>query len=281
LISSIFFILDFTMRIALFFDGNNFYRAKDAYLEGIELNYDILAKWVCAQVGGAEAEFVGAFYYTGVAEHTNINRVLDGLELRTGFFVRRAPIVERTLHCVGCGHTHTIATEKRVDTQLVAEMVQMAALDHFDKAILFSGDEDIVPAVEAVSSFGKQVYVATWGGRSLSSELRTRCFGAIDLVEGIDKFYTGRRRCTATGTPLEHLFSQVQEAWSYFQDRNGHVSRWYFENKWKPSGPCPPPGTGRQELLDALIERGSVEVFEITVNGRTVLALRPKRKADA
>ena len=80
-------------------------------------------------------------------------------------------------------------------------------------------------------------------------------------------------------TLIEHLFSQLQEACAYFQDRNGHVSRWYFENKWKPSGPCPPPGAGRQELLDALIANGKVEVFEVSVNGRSVLALRPKREA--
>ena len=265
------------MRIALFFDGNNFYRSKDAYLEGMELDYDLLAKWVCSHVGGDSAEFMGAFYYTGVGAQSNLNRFLDGLELRRGYFVRRAPVIEKSMQCNGCGHTHVIATEKRVDTQLVAEMVQMAARDQFDKAILFSGDEDIVPAVQAVSSFGKQVFVASWGGRSLSSELRAYCFDEINLVEGIEHFFTGRRRCTPSGTPLEHLLCQVKEAWEYFQDRDGHVSRWYFENKWKPSGPCPPPGSGRQELLDALIEKGLVEVFEISMNGRKVLALRPKR----
>ena len=265
------------MRIALFFDGNNFYRAKDAYLEGIELDYDVLAEWVCQQVAGEKGEFVGAYYYTGVSENSHLHRFLDGLEFRTGYFVRRSPIQERSIQCAGCGHIHTVSTEKRVDTRLVAEMVQMAARDLFDKAVLFSGDEDIVPAVETVASFGKQVYVATWGGRSLSNELRTQCFGTIDLIDGMDTFFTGRRRCTITGSPIEHLFSQLQEACSYFHDRNGHVSRWYFENKWKPSGPCPPPGTGRQEILDTLIEQGLVEVFEISVNGRKVLALRPKR----
>ena len=266
------------MRTALFFDGNNFYRAKDAYLEGMELNYDALAQWVCRKVAGPQADFVGAYYYTGVGQNSNLNRFLDGLELRNGFFVRRSPIVERTIQCDQCGAAHTMSVEKRVDTRLVADMVQMAARNLFDKAVLFSGDQDIVPAVEAVASFGKQVYVATWGGIALSHELRTQSFGVIDLAAGVESFYTGRRRCSvSTGTPIEHLFSQLQEACSYFQDRNGHVTRWYFENKWKPSGPCPPPGTGRQELMDALISKGKVEVFEVLVNGRRVLALRPKR----
>ena len=55
--------------------------------------------------------------------------------------------------------------------------------------------------------------------------------------------------------------------------RDGLVTRWYFENKWKPTGPCPPPGNPRQEMLDVLIQSGKVEVFETSLNGRMVLAL--------
>ena len=159
-------------------------------------------------------------------------------------------------------------------------MVRMAALNHYDRAVVFSGDEDIVPALDTAASFGKQVFVATWGGHALAHDLRIRSYGVINLLDGLEKFYTeSTHKCslrTSTESPLEHLFSQLQEAFAYFHGRNGHVSRWYFENKWKPSGPCPPPGLGRQELLDTLIQSGKVEVFEVSVNGRRVLALRPK-----
>ena len=72
------------------------------------------------------------------------------------------------------------------------------------------------------------------------------------------------------------MLGQVHEALRYFMGRKGHLSRWYFENKWKPSGPCPPPGETRQQILDVLINQGKVEVFEAMVNGRVILAIRPK-----
>ena len=269
------------MRVALFFDGNNFYRSKDVYAEHLVLNYDNLAEWVCKKVGGPQASFVGAHYFTGVGEQGGLQKFLEGLEVRRGFFVHRAPVVSRTMVCTDCGAAHSIPVEKRVDTKLVAEMVRMAALDHYDRAVVFSGDEDIVPALDTVASFGKQVFVGTWGGHALAHELRVRSYGVIDLIEGLEYFHIEPNEHEAmrcTGLQLDHLFSQLQEAFAYFHGKNGHVSRWYFENKWKPNGPCPPPGTGRQELLDALIQRGKVEVFEVSVNGRRILALRPKKK---
>jgi len=272
------------MRVALFFDGNNFYRSMGPYVEGLELDYDQLAIWATRQVGGDSAEFMGAYYYTGFSAQSGLDRFLKGLELRRGFFVRREPVVERIFHCPHCEVELRQRAEKRVDTRLVAEMIKMAAIDAFDRAIVFSGDEDLVPALDTVSELGKQVYVATWGGRSLSPNLRIHSFGTIDLLDGLDEFTTGRTRqteeqvCDIQPDPeatLEDLYLQLKEAWSYFAGRNGHVSRWYFENRWKPSGPCPPPGLIRQHLLDLLIQKGKVEVFEATVNGRAVLAIRP------
>ena len=274
------------MRIALFFDGNNFYRSMHSYLNGLELNYDSLAKWICHRIGGEKAEFVGAYYYTGFFEQSPLDRFLKGLEVRTGFFVRRSPLAERTFHCPNCEEEYTQRVEKRVDTRLVAEMIQMAAMNLYDRAVVLSGDSDLVPALTATATFGKPVYIAGWGNCSISHALRIHSFGQIDLMEGIKHFVTGRKRMTddvigkksvlSKETGLEHLLMQLQEAFSYFNGRNGHVTRWYFENKWKPNGPCPPPGIGRQELLDKLIQAGRVEVFETMINGRVVLALRPK-----
>ena len=120
----------------------------------------------------------------------------------------------------------------------------------------------------------------------MSHALRVYSFGHIDLMDGVKHFVTGRRRgidedglvkrYVMKESSLDHVLLQLNEAFSYFSGRNGHVTRWYFENKWKPSGPCPPPGIGRQEMLDKLIQAGRVEVFETTINGRVVLALRPK-----
>ena len=87
------------MRIALFFDGNNFYRSMDAFDPTIELDYDRLASWAVKRVAPGRGEMAGAYYYTGFAEQTGLDRFLKGLELRTGFFVRRQPLVERHATC--------------------------------------------------------------------------------------------------------------------------------------------------------------------------------------
>ncbi|MEL6346977.1 MAG: NYN domain-containing protein [Myxococcota bacterium] len=278
------------MRVALFFDGNNFYRSMDTYDSTIELDYDRLARWVVREVSDGQGELAGAYYYTGFSDQAGLDRFLRGLEMRTGFFVRREPIVERTMSCPHCHGEVPYRMEKRVDTRLVAEMIQLAAVGAFERAVVFSGDEDLVPAVDAVLSLGKQVYVASWGGRALSHALRVHCFGHVDLTDGLDAFTTGRRRLSSVheeageadadaiddvNAGVEELMSQLWQAWRYFSGRDGQVSRWYFENRWKPDGPCPPAGNPRAEALQTLIDQGRVLVFEAIVNGRLVSAIRP------
>src|SRR5256714_1261866 len=119
---------------------------------------------------------------------------LKGLELRPGYFVRREPRVRRGGRCPNCGVDYEYTTEKRVDTRLVAELIQYAANSAFDDAVLVSGDDDFVPAVEAVNALGKRVWVATWSAEELSSDLRVRCFGQIRLSEGLGAFRVERPR---------------------------------------------------------------------------------------
>ena len=283
------------MRVALFFDGNNFYRSLRCQYKDVEIDYEKLVDWVTKQVDPEKGSFVGAYYYTGYCEKSSLERFLGGLELRRGFFIRREPIVERESECPSCHSTFRYQVEKRVDTRLVAEMVKMAAIDAFDQAVVFSGDEDLVPALETVASLGKQVFVATWGGYSLSRAMRVNSFGVIDLVEGMEFFSEDKeksklnieenvvdKRCEVMNrTDLANaLYKQLLEAYQYFNGIDRQVTRWYFENRWKPTGPCPAAGDQRQEMLNFLIEKGKVEVFSTMVNGREVLAVRPKATTE-
>src|SRR2546423_1261232 len=119
---------------------------------------------------------------------------LKGLELRPGYFVRREPRVRRGGRCPNCGVDYEYTTEKRVDTRLVAELIQYAANSAFDDAVLVSGDDDFVPAVEAVNALGKRVWVATWSAEELSKDLRVKCFGQLRLSDGINAFRVERPR---------------------------------------------------------------------------------------
>ncbi|MEC8276969.1 MAG: NYN domain-containing protein [Myxococcota bacterium] len=270
------------MRVALFFDGNNFYRTMEAAVGNIELDYDSLAKWVVHQVAGQSGQFVGAYYYTGVDHSPALDRFLSGLELRHGYFVRREAVVERKQTCPHCNHESIQHVEKRVDTRMVAEMVRLAATNAFDCAVVFSGDADLVPAIETLSMFGRRVDIASWGGFAVAPDLLSQSFSAIDLMDGLEQFSTGRaRQNESVETPpcsIEDVFNQVLQACEYFSNRDAHLARWYFENRWKASGPCPPPGEPRQRSLNQLIEQGRVEIFETSMNGRIIYAVRPRRR---
>jgi hypothetical protein len=286
------------MKICIFFDGQNFYRSLQRYDDSLRVDYDRLATWMTQVVGGPTAMFAGAYYYVGVSAGAPplVESFLKGLELRPGYFVKRELRVRRTGRCSACGGEYEYTTEKRVDTRLVADLIHYAANGAYDAAILVSGDDDFVPAVEAVNALGKQVWVATWSADELSTDLRVRCFGQIQLSEGIEAFRTDRirgvdrergaggrtdrgarggvtRLPTATVPPpslLERGMLELQRA----QARLPHVSRGYFVMRWK-SHQLPPAGHEREALVQQLIDAGMVEEFEVTdADGRVVTAIR-------
>jgi len=251
-------------------------------------------------VGGSPATFAGAYYYVGVSADAPalVEGFLKGLELRPGYFVKREPRVRRSGRCSACGATYEYTTEKRVDTRLVADLIQLAANDAFDAAVLVSGDEDFVPAVEAVNALGKQVWVATWSADELSKDLRVRCFGEVHLSDGIAAFRAERARGVdrerlpglartegrvggltsrlqgrpSTGLALERGLAELQRA----EARLPHVSRGYFVTRWR-SHQLPPAGQEREALVQQMIEAGVCEEFEATdADGRSVRAIRSR-----
>lgn len=98
-----------------------------------------------------------------------------------------------------------------------------------------------MPAVEAVNALGKQVWVATWSAEELSSDLRVRCFGHIQLSEGIASFRVDRARLADRERaplaprwdgrgPVQHEFTleRALEELRRAEARLPHVSRGYF-----------------------------------------------------
>ena len=283
------------MKVSIFFDGQNFYRSLQRYDEALRVDYDRLAAWITHAVGGATAIFGGAYYYVGLSADAPplVEGFLKGLELRPGYFVKREPRVRRPGRCPACGGDYEYPTEKRVDTRLVADIIQYAAIGAFDVAVLVSGDDDFVPAVEAVNALGRQVWVATWSAEELSKDLRVRCFGQIHLSEGVGSFRVERPRTferaptrlapsrlapqaalPASEIVLERALQELQRA----EARLPHVSRGYFVMRWK-SHQLPPVGAEREALVQQLIEAGLAEVFEVKdAEGRSVTAIRARER---
>jgi uncharacterized LabA/DUF88 family protein len=308
------------MKVYIFIDGQNFYRSLQRYDETLRVDYDRLAAWITQAVGGPSAFFGGAYYYVGVSADAppQVEGFLKGLELRQGYYVRREPRKRRTGRCPSCGVEYEYTTEKRVDSRMVAELIHFAANSTYDAAVLVSGDDDFVPAVEAVNALGKQVWVATWSAEELSTELRVRCFGQIRLSEGVASFRVERPRygadrgagpdrayATDRGHPSERGYSGersmnsgrigayaarasrpsgpigVERALLELQRaeaRLPHVSRGYFVTRWK-SHQLPPAGQEREHLVQQMLDTGLIEEFQVTdAEGRTVTAIRSREK---
>src|SRR6266581_2541773 len=280
------------MKVAIFIDGQNFYRSLQRFDETLRVDYDRLAQWIVETVGGAGATFGGAYYYVGVSADApaQVAGFLKGLELRPGYFVKREPRVRRSGRCPQCGAEYEYTTEKRVDTRLVADLIHYAANDAYDAAVLVSGDDDFVPAVEAANALGKPVWVATWSAEDLSKDLRVRCFGHIHLSDGVSAFRVERRpherapgRAAASrlappaaglaaSSQLERGLEELQRA----EARLPHVSRGYFVMRWK-SHALPPVGSEREALVQQLVGAGLIEELEITDGeGRQVVAIRSR-----
>src|SRR5882672_9037268 len=281
------------MKICIFFDRQNFYRSLQRYDDNLRVDYDRLATWITHAVGGPTAMFGGAYYYVGVSADAPVvvEGFLKGLELRPGYFVKRDRRVRRSVRCPACGADNEYTTEKRVDTRLVADLIHYAANGAYDAAVLVSGDDDFVPAVEAVNALGKQVWVATWSADELSTDLRVRCFGQIRLSDGIAAFRVERPRVPdrergarpAVRAPIgspppeearDRALLELQRA----EARLPHVSRGYFVMRWK-SHALPPAGQEREALVQQLLDAGLIEEVEMTDGeGRQIVAIRSRER---
>src|SRR5437762_3656770 len=288
------------MKVAIFFDGQNFYRSLLRYDESLRVDYDRLATWTMRQVAGPNALSSGAYSYVGVSPDAPplVEGFLKGLELRPGYFVKRELRVRRAGRCPACGKEYEYTTEKRVDTRLVADLLHHAASGAFDAAVLVSGDDDFVPAVEAVNALGKQVWVATWSAEELSKDLRVRCFGHLHLSEGVAAFRAERARvhdrvpgraapsrlaraaaaaAPASEAELERGLAELQRA----EARLPHVSRGNLVMRWK-SHQLPQVGAEREALVQQLLDAGRIEEVPVRhLVWRSVTAIRSRARDGA
>jgi uncharacterized LabA/DUF88 family protein len=179
------------MKVALFFDGKNFYSGWREKASRQPLDFAVLSRWLVRRVGG---DFLwGAYYYTGIetgpsagaSGQTALTSFLDNLEMLPGYFVQRFPRRSKSYHCRECGAENYFTQENEVDTTMVADMLRLAAVGAFDILVLMSGDADHAPALEGVRALGRQAYVATWSGIGLSRRIRRAAFDHIDLVDAL------------------------------------------------------------------------------------------------
>jgi len=127
---------------------------------------------------------VSASFYTALPSDSDIDdkhrNFLKVLKKDVRVKVRSVPLLT-----YDSGVT-TSRYSKGEDILLACDMVRGAYLNHYDVAILITGDGDFVPAVTSVQEAGKPVIVASFHA-SLSFALELEASEVIYLDEHLDK----------------------------------------------------------------------------------------------
>lgn len=128
-------------RVAVFIDGNNLFHA--ARFHSIDIDYNKLLRILLG-----DGRLLRAFFYTGVDA---------GAERQQGFllWMRRNGfrVVQKELKTFYDG-----TRKANLDVEIAVDMLSLAG--RYDTAVLVSGDEDFVYAVNAVAYKGCRVEVA-------------------------------------------------------------------------------------------------------------------------
>jgi uncharacterized LabA/DUF88 family protein len=165
-------------RIALFIDGANLYSSAKT------LGFDIDYRRLLEEFQG-RGSLVRAFYYIAVhesQEYSSIRPLIDWLDYN-GYTVVTKPAKE----FVDAGGRRRIKSS--MDVELAVDAMELAG--HLDQIVLFSGDGDFRPLVEALQRRGVRVTViSTISSRPpmLADELRRQADVFTDLMELRSRF---------------------------------------------------------------------------------------------
>lgn len=158
-------------RLALFIDGANLYAATKAL--GFDIDYKLLR-----QEFEKRGKLVRAYYYTALIEgeeYSPLRPLVDWLQYN-GYCLVTKPAKE---------YTDALGRRKikgNMDIELAVDAMQLAPrLDH---AVLFSGDGDFRPLVEALQQAGLRVTVVSTVRSQppmISDDLRRQADNFIEL----------------------------------------------------------------------------------------------------
>jgi uncharacterized LabA/DUF88 family protein len=160
-------------RLALFIDGSNLYAAAKSL--GFDIDYKLLRAEFMRR-----GKLVRAFYYTALLEsdeYSPIRPLVDWLNYN-GFSMRTKPAKE---------YTDSLGRRKvkgNMDVELCVDALELAP--HIDHAVLFSGDGDFRPLVEALQRRGVRVSVCSTIRSQppmISDDLRRQADNFIDLED--------------------------------------------------------------------------------------------------
>jgi uncharacterized LabA/DUF88 family protein len=164
-------------KIAVFIDGANLYATSRGL--GVDIDYKRLLKEFQSR-----GNLLRAFYYTALIEdqeYSSIRPLLDWLDYN-GYTVVTKPVKEFT------DSTGRRKVKGNMDIELAVDAMELA--NHVDHIVLFSGDGDFRPLVEAIQRRGVRVTVVSTISTQppmVADELRRQADVFLDLAELMPK----------------------------------------------------------------------------------------------
>ena len=178
--------LGYRGRVAVFIDGNNLFHA--ARFHNLDIDYNKLLRVLLG-----DGRLLRAFFYTGVDV---------GAERQQGFllWMRRNGfrVVQKELKTFFDG-----TRKANMDVEIAVDMLSLAG--RYDTAVLVSGDEDFVYAVNAVAYKGCRVEVAGFRSNSAPKliDVADYFIDLGDIAERIRKEHSSAIPARCYEHPLE------------------------------------------------------------------------------
>ena len=192
-------VLENRGRVAIFIDGSNLFYA--ALQLGVEIDYTKLLYRLTAG-----AKLLRAFFYTGV-DRTN--------EKQQGFllWMRRNGyrVIAKDLVQLPDG-----SKKANLDVEIAVDL--MALVNHYDTAVLVSGDGDLAYAVDAVSYRGARIEVVSL--RSMTSD---SLINVADRYIDLEQIREDIQKTPKSHLPNYRLFLLQKDEIQKFLLRNQHL----------------------------------------------------------
>ncbi|MDA1297162.1 MAG: NYN domain-containing protein [Chloroflexi bacterium] len=148
-------------RVMIFIDGSNLYHVLGQTCGRHDLQFDKFAQKL------ANGRDLRRVYYYNIRQEAFEDRSNAADQDKFLASLYDTPYLEVKLGI--WKQRGATMVEKGVDVMLAVDLVTHAYADHYDSAIIVSGDADFYPALQAVKNFGKHVEVAAFD-QNISSE---------------------------------------------------------------------------------------------------------------
>ncbi len=138
-------------RVMVFIDYRNIFNSVRYLDDSLRMDLEALVKRLVGKRNliGAYVFDARKMYTDGSDETISMHNALRDQGFRV---IARESIVYKE------GHIE----QKEVDVSMACEMLEHALNNHYDVAIVISGDRDFVPAIQKIQSAGKRVEVAAF-----------------------------------------------------------------------------------------------------------------------